>query len=73
MKEKKKSKRFNFLIYFFILVLGIFLIYFIVNQVNQRYQSIATSDMVNMVYNDEDNYDILSFEVVQNGDEWAPS
>ena len=69
MKEKKKSKRFNFLIYFFILVLGIFLIYFIVNQVNQRYQSIATSDMVNMVYNDEDNYDILSFEVVQNGDE----
>ena len=69
MKEKKKSKRFNFLIYFFILVLGIFLIYFIVNQVNQKYQSIATSDMVNMVYNDEDNYDILSFEVVQNGDE----
>ena len=51
------------------MVLGIFLIYFIVNQVNQRYQSIATSDMVNMVYNDEDNYDILSFEVVQNGDE----
>ena len=69
MKEKKKSKRFNFLIYFFILVLGIFLIYFIVNQVNQKYQSIATSDMVNMVYDSEDNYDILAFEVVQNGDE----
>ena len=69
MKEKKKSKRFNFLIYFFILFLGIFLIYFIVNQVNQKYQSIATSDMVNMVYDSEDNYDILAFEVVQNGDE----
>ena len=68
-KEKKKSKWFSFLIYFFIIVLGIFLIYFIVNQMNQRYTSIATSDMVNLVYNQEDNYDVLSFEAVQNGDE----
>ena len=68
-KEKKKSKWFSFLIYFFIIVLGIFLIYFIVNQMNQRYTSIATSDMVNLVYDQEDNYDVLSFEAVQNGDE----
>ena len=69
MKDKKKSKRFSFLIYFFILVLAVFLIYFIVNQMNQRYVSIATSDLVHYVYDEGDDYDVLSFETVQNGDE----
>ena len=69
MKDKKKSKRFSFLIYFFILILAIFLIYFIVNQMNQRYTTIATSDMVSMVYDEGDDNNVLSFEAIQNGDE----
>ncbi len=69
MKDKKKSKRFSFLIYFFILILAIFLIYFIVNQMNQRYTTIATSDMVSKVYDEGDDNNVLSFEAIQNGDE----
>ena len=72
MKDKKKSKRFSFLIYFFILILAVFLIYFIVNQMNQRYTSVATSNAVSLVYDDKDDYDIydiVSFEAVENGNE----
>ena len=69
MKDKKKSKRFSFLIYFFILILAIFLIYFIVNQMNQRYTTVATSNAVSLVYDDKDDYDIVSFEAVENGNE----
>lgn len=69
MKDKKKSKRFSFLIYFFILILAVFLIYFIVNQMNQRYTSVATSNAVSLVYDDKDDYDIVSFEAVENGSE----
>ena len=69
MKDKKKSKRFSFLIYFFILILAVFLIYFIVNQMNQRYTSVATSNAVSLVYDDKDDYDVVSFEAVENGNE----
>lgn len=69
MKDKKKSKRFSFLIYFFILILAVFLIYFIVNQMNQRYTSVSTSNAVSLVYDDKDDYDIVSFEAVENGNE----
>ena len=69
MKDKKKSKRFSFLIYFFILILAVFLIYFIVNQMNQRYTTVATSNAVSLVYDDKDDYDIVSFEAVENGNE----
>ncbi len=69
MKDKKKSKRFSFLIYFFILILAVFLIYFIVNQMNQRYTSVATSNAVSLAYDDKDDYDIVSFEAVENGNE----
>ena len=69
MKDKKKSKRFSFLIYFFILILAVFLIYFIVNQMNQRYTSVATSNAVSLVYDDKDDYDIISYEAIQDGNE----
>ena len=69
MKDKKKSKRFSFLIYFFILILAVFLIYFIVNQMNQRYTTVATSNAVSLVYDDKDDYDVVSFEAVENGNE----
>ena len=36
---------------------------------NQRYTTIATSDMVSMVYDEGDDNNVLSFEAIQNGDE----
>lgn len=72
MKDKKRSKWFSFLIYFFILVLAVFLIYFIVNQMNRKYTSINTSDLVNLVYDQgkqDDDIDILSYTATKNGDE----
>ena len=50
MKDKKKSKRFSFLIYFFILILAVFLIYFIVNQMNQRYTQDGNETTLNITF-----------------------
>ena len=36
---------------------------------NQRYTSVATSNAVSLVYDDKDDYDIVSFEAVENGNE----
>ena len=69
MKNKKGSRWFSFLIYFFVLVLAVFLIYFVVNQVNQKYTTVSTGELVSMVYDQDEKLDVLSFETVQNGDE----
>ena len=69
MKDKKRSKWYSFLIYFFILILAVFLIYFIVNQMNQQYRSVSTSDMISAVYDDEDEWDVINFSATENGNE----
>lgn len=63
MEKKKGSRWYSFLIYGVIIALIGFLIYFIVNQSNQKYKQIATSDAITQIQSDVDdgnqNYDIV--------------
>ncbi len=64
MEKKKGSRWYSFLIYGVIIALIAFLIYFIVNQSNQKYKQVATQDAISYVQGDVDDAD-QSYDIVQ--------
>ena len=72
MEKKKNSRWYSFLIYVVIIALIGFLVYFIFNQTNQRYKTIASSDAIQLVQDDQDDsksYDIYQAVAEANGNQ----
>ena len=65
--KKKNSKWYSFLVYIFVIVIGAFLVWFIVNQMNQKYTKVSTSQFTYRLTNDTDQYDLIQFETVEDG------
>lgn len=71
-KQKKKSKWYSYLVYLVVVIIGAFLVYFIVSQTNQKYKQISSSTMASLIVNQKhenddgtsDKYELISFEEV---------
>lgn len=71
-KQKKKSKWYSYLVYLVVVIVGAFLVYFIVSQANQKYKQISSSTMASLIVNQKyenndgttDKYELVSFEEV---------
>lgn len=70
MDKKKNSRWYNYLIYLVILIIGVFIVYFIVTSVNRGYDSIYTSTLTQKIYDTTDNWDVVKSEIVVNGNEY---
>ena len=64
MEKKKGSRWYSFLIYGVIIALIGFLIYFIVNQSNQKYKQVSTQDAIALIQNDVNDQD-QTYDIVQ--------
>ena len=68
MNNKKKSGWITFLIYLVIAVFSGAIIYSIVTNLNNKYQSITTGSLYKYVYDDNDDLEIYAAEATKNND-----
>jgi cell division protease FtsH len=71
MNEKRRPGRFSLLVYLVIAVLAALVIYMVVGQFSNQYQSISFSDAITLIYDDENNEKVIgvaSYEKNNNDD-----
>lgn len=69
MDNKKRSRWYSIIIYIVVALIGVFFIYFLVNQFRNKGTEVSSDNMINQIYKGDDEWDVISAEAIQDGTE----